>query len=152
MLTGASCELQVGALRTLCPQAVGAGKPQLLGVYAQQAMALILAASLPSIVLQFLAADILTAMGESRLLFLRSFSWRFIATRHLHHDIPCPLVPPRCSPSPIAYPCLAPCRLCAPSSQGRSLASPSSRLCHDASPVCPIPGRLRRWPSSTASE
>jgi len=56
----------VGALRTLCPQAVGAGKQHLLGVYVQQTLTVMLAAAVPCIGLQFCASSVLTALGEPR--------------------------------------------------------------------------------------
>ena len=54
----------VSALRTLCPQAVGAGRPELCATYAQRAGLLVVAGGAPCCALQLVAGRALRALGQ----------------------------------------------------------------------------------------
>ncbi len=54
----------LSALRTLCPQAVGARRPELCRLYAQRAVFLVFVFIWPSVILQFFASDVLKAIGQ----------------------------------------------------------------------------------------
>ena len=54
----------ITALRTLCPQAVGAGKPELCALYIQRAFAVVLVGFLPSLPLLLYSDQILIALGQ----------------------------------------------------------------------------------------
>lgn len=54
----------ITALRTLCPQAVGAGKPKLCALYLQRAFAIVLVGFLPLLPLLLFSDRILMALGQ----------------------------------------------------------------------------------------
>uniref|UniRef100_A0A7S3ZER8 Multidrug and toxin extrusion protein n=1 Tax=Lotharella globosa TaxID=91324 RepID=A0A7S3ZER8_9EUKA len=54
----------ISALRTLCPQAVGAGRPELCRLYAQRSAAIAFFALIPCVVLVLSASSILKALGQ----------------------------------------------------------------------------------------
>lgn len=54
----------ITALRTLCPQAVGAGKPELCALYLQRAFAVVIIGFLPSVPLLLLSDKVLIALGQ----------------------------------------------------------------------------------------
>ena len=54
----------VSALRTLCPQAVGAGRPELCATYAQRASLLVVAGGVPCCALQLVSGRALRAFGQ----------------------------------------------------------------------------------------
>ena len=54
----------ITALRTLCPQAVGAGKPELCALYIQRAIAIVIVGFLPAVPLILFSSRVLKALGQ----------------------------------------------------------------------------------------
>jgi MATE family multidrug resistance protein len=54
----------LSALRTLCPQAVGAGRPELCATYVQRAALVVIAGGIPCCAAQFVSGAVLRAVGQ----------------------------------------------------------------------------------------